>query len=98
MWIPKSSKCWALEYLKNGLFIINIMNICCFQTENPFRRTIQYAISLGGDTDTIANMAGAIAGAYYGYSTISENLQKHCEATEQFIAYADKLHMITASK
>jgi poly(ADP-ribose) glycohydrolase ARH3 len=74
------------------------MNIYCFQTENPFRRTIQYAISLGGDTDTIANMAGAIAGAYYGYGTISENIQKHCEATEQFIANADKLHEITASK
>lgn len=68
------------------------------ETENPFRRTIQYAISLGGDTDTIANMAGSIAGAYYGYSIISENIQKHCEATEQFIEYADKLHEITASK
>jgi poly(ADP-ribose) glycohydrolase ARH3 len=68
------------------------------ETENPFRRTIQYAISLGGDTDTIASMAGAIAGAYYGYSTVSKNLQKHCEATEQFIAYADKLHKITVSK
>jgi len=97
MWISQSSKSWALECLKNGLFVINL-NICCFQTENPFRRTIQYAISLGGDTDTIASMAGAIAGAYYGYSTVSKNLQKHCEATEQFIAYADKLHKITVSK
>jgi poly(ADP-ribose) glycohydrolase ARH3 len=70
----------------------------CFQTENPFRRTIQYAISLGGDTDTIANMAGAIAGAYYGYGSISENLQKHCEATRQFIEYADKLHKIAVAK
>jgi ADP-ribosylglycohydrolase len=43
-------------------------------------------------------MAGAIAGAYYGYGIISENLQKHCEATEQFIEYADKLYKITVSK
>jgi poly(ADP-ribose) glycohydrolase ARH3 len=68
------------------------------QTDNPFRRTIQYAISLGGDTDTIASMAGAIAGAYYGYGAISDNLQKHCEAVEEFTEYADKLHKITASK
>lgn len=68
------------------------------QTDSPFRRTIQYAISLGGDTDTIASMAGAIAGAYYGYGIVSENLQKHCEAAEQFIEYADKLYKITASK
>lgn len=36
------------------------------ETENSFRRTIQYAITLGGDTDTIACMAGALAGAYLG--------------------------------
>jgi ADP-ribosylglycohydrolase len=53
---------------------------------------------MGGDTDTIANMAGAIAGACYGYGSISENLQKHCEATEQFTEYADKLHKITVSE
>jgi len=53
---------------------------------------------LGGDTDTIASMAGAIAGAYYGHSAISENLQKHCEATEQIIAYADKLRELSDSK
>ncbi|XP_069679686.1 ADP-ribosylhydrolase ARH3-like [Periplaneta americana] len=64
------------------------------KTNNPFRRTIQYAISLGGDTDTIANMAGAIAGAYYGECMISENVRKHCEAADQFVEYADKLHKI----
>ncbi|PSN57802.1 Poly(ADP-ribose) glycohydrolase ARH3 [Blattella germanica] len=68
------------------------------ETDNPFRRTLQYAISLGGDTDTIACMAGAIAGAYYGYNVISESLQKHCEATENFLGYADKLHKLVASK
>nr|XP_032810543.1 ADP-ribose glycohydrolase ARH3 isoform X1 [Petromyzon marinus] len=29
-------------------------------------RTLLYAVSLGGDTDTVASMAGAIAGAYHG--------------------------------
>ena len=33
-----------------------------FQTDSGVVRAIQYAISLGGDTDTIASMAGAIAG------------------------------------
>ncbi|EEB18428.1 ADP-ribosylglycohydrolase, putative [Pediculus humanus corporis] len=45
-------------------------------TDNPFRRAIQYAISLGGDTDTIASMTGAIAGAFFGDEIINENLKK----------------------
>ncbi|XP_049827573.1 ADP-ribosylhydrolase ARH3-like [Schistocerca gregaria] len=61
------------------------------ETENPFRRTLQYAISLGGDTDTIASMAGAIAGAYYGQSAISESLQRHCEGHVEVMDLADRL-------
>lgn len=61
------------------------------KTDNPFRRTLQYAISLGGDTDTIASMSGAIAGAYYGYDIIGESLQKHCEGTDEIIKLADNL-------
>lgn len=61
------------------------------KTENPFRRAIQYAISLGGDTDTIGSMTGAIAGAFYGDEKISSNLLQHCEASEEFRNLADQL-------
>lgn len=67
------------------------------ETDNPFRRTLQYAISLGGDTDTIASMAGAIAGAYYGYDIIGESLQKHCEGTDKIIQLADNLYELSSS-
>lgn len=36
-------------------------------------------------------MAGAISGAHYGDSVISEAVLKHCEATEETIAMADQL-------
>lgn len=88
----------TIEEKKKTAFMSLTYAHSCSQTDNPFRRTIQYAISLGGDTDTIANMAGAIAGAYYGYGSISDNLQDHCEAIEQFTEYADKLHKITVSE
>jgi len=61
------------------------------QTDNPLRRAIQYAITLGGDTDTIASMAGAIAGAFYGYEKFSLLLLSHCEEWELFREMADKL-------
>ncbi|KRT78124.1 hypothetical protein AMK59_7990 [Oryctes borbonicus] len=64
-------------------------------TDNPFRRTIQYAISLGGDTDTIAAMAGSIAGAHYGEEMIGENLRKHCEFVNNMIEIADELYRVT---
>lgn len=62
------------------------------QTSSPFRRTIQLAISLGGDTDTIASMSGAIAGAYYGIDSISQNLQNLAEGREIIDSLAMKLY------
>lgn len=61
-------------------------------SDNPFRRAMEYAISLGGDADTIASMAGAISGAYYGESVINPNLVKHLEFHEQITSLADKLY------
>ena len=38
----------------------------CFLESNDFESAIRIAISLGGDSDTIANITGGIAEAYYG--------------------------------
>jgi poly(ADP-ribose) glycohydrolase ARH3 len=40
------------------------------ETSNRFERTLQLAMTFGGDSDTICSMAGAIAGALYGESEI----------------------------
>nr|CAI5834001.1 unnamed protein product [Callosobruchus analis] len=66
-------------------------NIARIETGNQFRRTIQYAISLGGDTDTIASMAGAICGAYLGEEGINPELLRHCEFTREMSEMADNL-------
>lgn len=58
-------------------------------------RTIYFAISVGGDTDTIASMAGAIAGAYYGEDMIPDSVQEKCEAVDKIISLADKLFDVT---
>ena len=39
---------------------------------DSFEKAVIYAISLGGDTDTIGAMAGAISGAYLGVEAIPE--------------------------
>jgi len=66
-------------------------NLAELNASNHFARTIQYAISLGGDTDTIASMAGAIAGAYHGVEAIDLLLQEACEGLDVIVDYADKL-------
>lgn len=65
------------------------------QSDNPFRRAIEYAISLGGDTDTIASMTGAISGAFYGDEIIPENLRRHCENNTELTQLADELYVAT---
>ena len=59
-----------------------------------FADLIPYAISLGGDTDTIASMAGAIGGGYWGIEGIPSDWIKAGEATDEAVALADQLHDI----
>nr|WP_228147122.1 ADP-ribosylglycohydrolase family protein [Acinetobacter sp. ANC 3832] len=40
--------------------------------QNNYQDVIKTAISLGRDTDTIACVAGGIAGLYYGFEAIPE--------------------------
>ena len=56
-----------------------------------FRDVVTYAISLGGDTDTIACMAGALAGAYLGVQGIPESWRKRVEGADQLEGLADSL-------
>ena len=49
--------------------------IIAFLEGTDFEDVIRTAVSIGGDSDTIADMAGAIAEAYYG---VPENLKQEC--------------------
>uniref|UniRef100_A0A182NRP3 ADP-ribosylhydrolase ARH3 n=1 Tax=Anopheles dirus TaxID=7168 RepID=A0A182NRP3_9DIPT len=63
-----------------------------------FRNTLEYAISLGGDCDTIGSMACAISGAYYGESAISAALLKHCENADGVATLAEQLFEVAGSQ
>ena len=43
--------------------------IACFLWSDSFEDTIRTAVSIGGDSDTIAAIAGSIAEHYYGVPT-----------------------------
>ena len=64
------------------------------RTGNPFEKTLQMAMSFGGDTDTICSMAGAMAGAYYGETGIPNYMKEICEGIENARRQADQLHKL----
>ena len=68
--------------------------IYCFlrNLEKGFEETLYYAISLGGDTDTIGTMCTAMAGAYYGYSELPSRWVKYSEGSEDMRNYSDRFY------
>jgi len=62
-------------------------------TPDSYVETVGNAILLGGDTDTIGAMAGAISGAYLGRSAIPHHLIECLEDRHQGKAYIEKLSM-----
>jgi ADP-ribosylglycohydrolase len=46
--------------------------VWCLITTDSFKECLLKAVNLGDDTDTVAAIAGGIAGLYYGYEAIPE--------------------------
>ncbi|PAA72290.1 hypothetical protein BOX15_Mlig006517g1, partial [Macrostomum lignano] len=58
---------------------------------------LTFAVSLGGDTDTIASMAGAIVGAALGADALPASLMLACEASDAVDSLATRLHRVAYS-
>lgn len=54
---------------------------------DSFAQAVLYAIRLGGDTDTIGAMCGAIAGSFHGATAIPPNWRRGVEDGEQGCTY-----------
>ncbi len=63
--------------------------------ESGFKIIIKNAIKLGGDTDTIACMAGAIAGAFFGIDKIPKNWVQTVEENDFFIQSSKQLFLLS---
>lgn len=62
-----------------------------FLKNNNFESTIINAVKCGGDTDSIAAMAGALAGAYYGYRSIPKRFVEKLEDRDKILELAREL-------
>ena len=61
----------------------------CFIESTSFEDAIRNAISIGGDSDTIGAITGAVAGAYYGIP--KEMIETACKyVPDDLLAIIDK--------
>jgi len=63
-----------------------------------FASTVTYAVSLGGDTDTIASMAGSISGAYLGIDALPSEWQRRLENRDYIAELADRLWQAASAR
>lgn len=68
--------------------------IYCYLAEQDPVATIRRAISLGGDRDTIACMAAAIAGAHRGVGSLPEGLLERLENAGRIRRLAERLYEV----
>ncbi|KAM7302857.1 ADP-ribose glycohydrolase ARH3 [Ixodes scapularis] len=62
-----------------------------FEHKSPYVRCLYFAIACGGDSDTIAAMAGNIAGARHGISSIPGVLQRQCKGVDEMARLAESI-------
>jgi poly(ADP-ribose) glycohydrolase ARH3 len=58
---------------------------------DSFTETVTFAVALGGDTDTIASMAGALSGAYLGEEAIPPLWREQAEGARSMARLASIL-------
>ncbi len=91
----------VVRELGNGIEAQNSVPTAIYSfLRNPksFEESLLYAISLGGDTDTIGAMTGAISGAYHGVEAISERWKARLERRAYIEELAEKLWQIKSRR
>ena len=62
------------ESIKSGGYVLDSIEACfwCVMNSHDYKETVLKAVNLGGDTDTIAALAGGLAGLAYGFDQIPD--------------------------
>lgn len=66
----------------------------CFYQSRSFEHAVEEAVNLGGDTDTVGAVCGAVAGAYYGVGAIPSRWLEVVESREHIDSLARALYHI----
>jgi len=92
--LARSDKTRVVIELGNGIEAFNSVPTAIYSFlvhPDSLARAVLYAISLGGDTDTIGAMTGAISGAYLGIESIPDSWRSKLENRLYIEELAEKL-------
>ena len=101
MLLGETDKSRVVVGLGNGVEAFNSVPTAIYSFlshHHSFKEAILFAVSLGGDTDTIAAMTGAIAGAYLGVDSIPSEWRSRLENREYIEELADVLYDVSVRK
>ena len=78
-----------LDYIKSSCYVVDTLEavIWTFLNTNSFMEGIIGAINLGGDTDTIGALSGALAGLSYG---VNKDLLRELKNKDYLVSLANK--------
>jgi ADP-ribosyl-[dinitrogen reductase] hydrolase len=65
----------SVKDIKSSGYVVDTLEAaiwCLLKTKN-YKECVLLAVNLGEDTDTVASVAGGLAGIYYGYESIPED-------------------------
>jgi len=64
---------------------------------SSFEDAVVYAVNVGGDTDTHAAVAGALAGAYYGFKAIPERWLEVIQNRDELIELGERIGRLSCA-
>lgn len=66
--------CLTVNDIKSSGYVVDTLEaaIWCVLTTDTYKECVLKAVNLGNDTDTVAAIAGGLAGALYGYDAIPQ--------------------------
>lgn len=87
------------EEIRGSGYVVESLEaaLWCFHNNDSFASTVLAAANLGDDADTTAAIAGQIAGAYYGCSSIPPGWLKKLYMREKIQDYAERLYEAAGS-
>ncbi|MFQ6064374.1 MAG: ADP-ribosylglycohydrolase family protein [Candidatus Bathyarchaeia archaeon] len=95
--LSETNKGRIVRELGNGVAAHNSVPTAIYsflRNHQSFEQAVLYAVSLGGDTDTIGAMTGAISGAYHGAGRVPRRWKNRLEHRDHIETLAETLWRI----
>lgn len=83
------------DKIKSTGYVVDTLEaaIWCLMNTDNYKECVLTAVNLGEDTDTVAAIAGSLAGALYGYNSIPEDWRNTLKRTEYIEELCEKFSL-----